>query len=564
MIKCISHTNTNMFCTPRLRRLNKSLSKFQFANVRFALFCLGDRAYGPQFCAAGRKLAARLVQLGATPWCDVGYGDDGSPNGGVFGDLDLWLEETFLRILPKREEMKVSAPISPYSVKLLMTNAEDESKQFDAFRSSSCPMTAYSYLVDGTCSTRTPLVGKVMSNDRITDASWKQDTRHISFQVDGLYGNAPFLAGDILSLVPSNSNESVNKLLRVLPPSIQDMMDSVIQVTYDTKSAVPWPQQCTLRGIITHCADIQALPEREDLRALSFFCADTEQAAKLMSLSETSGAALYTDYILREKRTWADVLYDFDAVVLTVELLLFLLPPMRPRQFSIASAPSPIVDLCVAVVEGKTPLGRSYQGLCSTYLRDLAVGDEVHLWISPGSFGRLPLALLPNTNQFETPMLCIGAGTGVAPLRALIQERERVRSSVHGGNIEEVGRMSTCLDNVLVFGCRSERMDFYYKDEWTALVTSNHLSLHTAFSQDQWHKIYVQQVVRDAQDGNLIANHILERHGAVFIAGGAKMARAVKDEIIECLVKVVRDVKQAQGVLKLMQREGRFAVEAWS
>jgi sulfite reductase alpha subunit-like flavoprotein len=545
-------------------RLNKSLSKFQFSNVRFALFCLGDRAYGPQFCAAGRKLAARLVQLGATPWCEVGYGDDASPNGGVFGDLDLWLEESFLRILPKREVIKVSAPISPYSVKLLKTTAEDDSKQFDAFRSSGCPMTAYSYLVDGKSSTRTPLEGKVISNDRITDASWKQDTRHISIQVDELHGNAPFLAGDILSLVPSNSNESVNKLLRVLPPSIQSMMDSPIQVIYDSKNTVPWPEQCTLRGLITRCADIQALPEREDLRALSFFCVDPEQAAKLVSLSEASGAALYTDYILREKRTWADVFHDFDSAVLTVETLLLLLPPIRPRQFSIASAPSQIVDLCVAVVEGKTPLGRSYQGLCSTYLRDLAVGDLVHLWISPGSFGRLPLALTPSTSHFETPILCIGAGTGVAPLRGLIQERERVRSVVHGGNVEEVGMMATCPDNILVFGCRRESMDFYYKDEWTALVASRHLSLHTAFSQDQWHKMYVQQVVRDARGGSLIAEHILEHHGAVFIAGGAKMARAVKDEIIECLAKVVGGVKQAQGVLKTMQRQGKFAVEAWS
>jgi NADPH-ferrihemoprotein reductase len=146
----------------------------------------------------------------------------------------------------------------------------------------------------------------------------------------------------------------------------------------------------------------------------------------------------------------------------------------------------------------------------------------------------------------------------------LIQERERVRSVVHGGNVEKVGMMATCPDNIIVFGCRRESMDFYYKDEWTALVASRHLSLHTAFSQDQWHKMYVQQVVRDARGGSLIAEHILEHHGAVFIAGGAKMARAVKDEIIECLAKVVGDVKQAQGVLKTMQRQGKFAVEAWN
>ena len=73
--------------------LLKSLPSTLFSNVTFALFALGDRAYGPDaYCAAGRKLAARLVQLGARPVCHVGYGDDGSLNGGVFADLDVWLE----------------------------------------------------------------------------------------------------------------------------------------------------------------------------------------------------------------------------------------------------------------------------------------------------------------------------------------------------------------------------------------------------------------------------------------------------------------------------------------
>jgi len=109
--------------------LQKSLPPNQFQNLTFALFCLGDRAYGPNaFCAAGRKLAARLVQLGAKPYCQVGYGDDGTPNGGVFRDLDLWLEDGFLgrflgqgglRARARNGSKVVRMPQSPYQVGLM-------------------------------------------------------------------------------------------------------------------------------------------------------------------------------------------------------------------------------------------------------------------------------------------------------------------------------------------------------------------------------------------------------------------------------------------------------------
>ena len=102
------------------------------------------------------------------------------------------------------------------------------------------------------------------------------------------------------------------------------MADDILHIQYNPDHACttmnhPWPKACTLRGLLTHCADIRSLPEREDLFALSAYCnlnhADgQDQREKLISLSETAGAALYGDYIIREKRNWADVFYDFDSM----------------------------------------------------------------------------------------------------------------------------------------------------------------------------------------------------------------------------------------------------------
>jgi sulfite reductase alpha subunit-like flavoprotein len=94
-----------------------SSSSAYFSNVKFALFALGDRSYGPDaFCAAGRKLAARLVQLGATPICKLGYGDDGSLNGGVFADLDIWLEEELFPVLKSSEMPKHNTELNTTTI----------------------------------------------------------------------------------------------------------------------------------------------------------------------------------------------------------------------------------------------------------------------------------------------------------------------------------------------------------------------------------------------------------------------------------------------------------------
>ena len=341
-------------------------------------------------------------------------------------------------------------------------------------------------------------------------------------------------------------------------------------------------------------------------------------------------------FVIREKRNWADVLFDFDSICyerkdegqqqkqeqsyftpLTIEHLLMILSPIMPRHFSIASAPTTSIEknyissnnigfdieLCVAVVKGKTRFGRQYEGLCSTYLSRLHDNTNINhknnhnsltnsskesnflkLWIRPGSFGKLPLDIVStqsksnNKNKnhnhydsfpyFQSPIMCIGAGTGIAPLRSLIHEREAVRKQ-QWIELETNPKtfdhsQQTRKDNILIFGCRKESEDYYYKDEWISISITNPLDVITAFSQDQKQKVYVQHVICEDQ-GLVIAKHILENNGAVYIAGGAKMAGAVKETIIECLGKYLPNgLKDARNIIIQLQRIGKFNVEAWS
>ena len=381
----------------------------------------------------------------------------------------------------------------------------------------------------------------------------------------------------------------------VLPKRIRKLADSDMIITPLNNSAPPWPHRCTLRILLSKCADINGRPEREFLRSLSAFISrkhphGNDQAAKLIELSEPSGAALYADYIIREKRTYSDVFFDFDAVrwnydetdtattaiarELTIEYLLSLLPPLYPRQFSIASSPtikayySPNcetvsfgIELCVAVVKEKTPFGREYNGVCSSFLSTLGPkSPPMMMWIKPGSFGSLPVSLKPDLHSFVTPVLYVGAGTGIAPLRSLYQERESKRLAVTNKSVNESS------DQIVIFGCRKESCDYLYRQEWdNDSETKYHLRFLTAFSQDQVGKVYVQHVLKNLDEGNFIANHILRMNGYVYIAGGAKMARCVTDEIIESLASHLSGgVTDARKVLKKLSKDGRFRVEAWN
>ncbi|GAX10585.1 hypothetical protein FisN_14Lh083 [Fistulifera solaris] len=565
--------------------LQTSLPSQFLQKIPFAIFNLGDRAYGPLFCAAGRKWAVRMLQLGAELVCEPGYGDDGTPNGGVLADLDVWLEQVLLQQFATCPKHRPERGHNPYRLSLLSSltyepldeeewQLETFQESYQSFFHSVSPMMSYSYdngerkLVHE--QTR-PLVAVVESNQRLTTEDWEQDTRHIRFQVPSFpktkewsLSALPYQAGDIACILPSNSAKEVDRFLRVLPKAIQDVADVELQIAWDaTHSMVAtigisyphWPTHCTLRGWLTYCADIHAIPEREDLRALSFYCSlkhplGAEQRDKLLSLSETRGSALYADFCLREKRSWADVIYDFDSLraqgsLLTLEALLALLSPIRPREFSIASSPTEewnkeesAIELCVARVQGTTPLGRNFYGLCSDYLATLSRhGSIVRLWIRPGSFHQLPLSGRPR------PVLCIGAGTGIAPLRGLLRER----------------RALGFQNDILVFGCRKESCDFYYKKEWWP-----GLQQLTAFSRDQWHKVYVQQVLQKAErEHQLLSQHVLHQDGAIYVAGSPRMAKAVKEVLAESLVAILGDEKHVQLFLAQRQATGLLSVEAW-
>ena len=181
------------------------------------------------------------------------------------------------------------------------------------------------------------------------------------------------------------------------------------------------------------------------------------------------------------------------------------------------------LDLCVAVTSTKTRLGRLRLGLCSNYLASLSKGDRVVLWIRKGTF---------KAPSIDVPLIMIGPGTGVAPMRAFLQERKQQERTIHSDSnfhlnstaspspsVEEQLSVQSSQSlqssphrrgsTILFFGCRKRQSDFLYGTEWQPNSAADadlyadpegNISVITAFSRDQESKLYVTHKIRAHAD----------------------------------------------------------------
>jgi len=223
----------------------------------------------------------------------------------------------------------------------------------------------------------------------------------------------------------------------------------------------------------------------------------------------------YTNYVLKPKRTVLELLNEFKSVTLTLADYLAIIPSLKPRFYSISSSSKvdpENIHITVSVVSGVTPTGRKYIGACSDYLARLKPGHPIRVFVkdTKSSFR------LPTDNSIS--VILIGPGTGFAPMRGFLQDRQATESKTKGFNM-------------LLFGCRDDA-DYIYRDEienWKKDGTLNHYDV--AFSRKQAQKVYVQDKL--LVSGDLVWK-LIQEGAYIYVCGDAKyMAKDVKKTFIE-------------------------------
>lgn len=453
------------------------------AHLKYSVLALGDSSY-EKFCETGRQFDARLASLGAKPFvsrtdCDVDFETPAKQ----------WMEQVIEHL--GRELQLGSAPAA---------QAVDRSHAI---------ATAYTR--------KNPFAAPVLANQRLTARTSGKDVRHIELSLEG--SGIHYEPGDAIGVVPRNDASQVDELVAALPYSAEASVSV-------EGSNVP------LR---------QALLERFDIGPVSRTLVEKYAAHTSNSTLTTLLASENADALAKflKEHDLIDLIKAYPPTQTDPEQFVRLLRPLAPRLYSIASSQRATPDevhltVGLATYEAR---GKLRFGVVSKQLAD-AEGDDATL---PVYLHRNPNFRLPASG--DAPVIMIGPGTGIAPFRGFIAEREAAGAQ---------GR------NWLFFGERSFLSDFLYQTEWLDYRKRGVLThMDVAFSRDRANKIYVQH--RMLERGAELYDWI--QNGAyIYVCGDAsRMAADVQHALIGIIQQHGnRSAEQAEEALMELQRARRY------
>lgn len=331
-----------------------------------------------------------------------------------------------------------------------------------------------------------------------------------------------------LSLAGSGLAYQPGDAIGVIPQNDPALADAVL-------AAAGLPGDDALAAALTARHDITTLTAHS-IRTL----ADSTGDAKLRTLAADKDAL--AAYLLPGRHV-IDLLHDHP-VRLEPDQLLAALRPLPPRLYSVASSQRAVGDeahLLVSAVRYGAH-GRDRAGVASTWIADRrAVGDTVPVYVKPNPHFRLP-------EDPTVPLVMIGPGTGVAPFRAFLQDRDAA---------DITGR------TWLFFGDRHYTHDFLYQLDWQDWLKRGVLTkLDVAFSRDQPAKRYVQHAITDrARD--LYA--WLQDGARIYVCGdAANMARDVRTALRGVLeTQGGHTPEKAEAELETMRQQGRYLQDVY-
>lgn len=384
-------------------------------------------------------------------------------------------------------------------------------------------------------------VVKVKENRRLTPEDYDRNIFHIEFDVSGT--GLTYNIGEALGVHGRNNADLVEEFIKMYGLN----GDELIEVASKEDNQIL--EVRTLRQSLIENLDLFGKPPKRFYESLIEFTADEAEKKKLEELVSPAGAALFKKFQDEEFYTFADIFELFQSARPSAQDLVQIISPLKRREYSIASSqklhPNE-VHLLIVVVDWVDNKGRKRYGQCSKYISDLQVGQELVVSVKP-SIMKLP----PLTTQ---PIVMAGLGTGLAPFKAFIEERQYQLE--HGAEIGEI---------YLYLGSRHKRQEYLYGEYWEAYMDADILThLGAAFSRDQVKKVYIQDKIRE----NLteLQDLIVNKNGHFYLCGPTWPV----PDISACLQDVLEADAAQKGIkidaakaVEEMKEEGKYVLEVY-
>ncbi|KAA9134010.1 sulfite reductase [NADPH] flavoprotein alpha-component [Marinihelvus fidelis] len=454
--------------------------------LSYRVLSLGDSSY-EKFCEAGRRLDERLQALGAKPWgprvdCDVDYD---APS-------EAWGDEVLEHARETLGGGDAAGQPQAHAAHLSLVQAEP------------APWTRLQ-----------PFSSEVLRVQKITANASEKDVHHIELSLED--SGIRYEPGDALGVWAPNDPEVVAEILDGLdidPATTVREGDRELAVS----EALAEHHEITLLTAAT-------------IEGLASAGAAEELASEYEALDDAGRRAFL------ERRQLADLVAAYP-LKLDAQTLVDQLRPLASRSYSIASSQGLVdeeVHLTVATLASDA-IGTERRGVASQFLNHrVGEGGQVRVFLEPNRRFRLP-------ENPDTPIIMIGAGTGVAPYRAFLQELEA---------------RGTNPDTWLIFGNPHLRTDFLYQREflqWRADGLLNRID--AAWSRDQEEKRYVQHIVAEQAER---LDEWLARGAHVYLCGALAMGESVTSAIADALVNARGlDAEAAAAAVANLRREKRL------
>ncbi|WP_096551620.1 assimilatory sulfite reductase (NADPH) flavoprotein subunit [Ureibacillus thermosphaericus] len=448
-------------------------------HVQYAVLALGDSSY-EYFCQTGKDFDIQLEKLGAKRLVDrVDCDVDYAEQAEKwFGEVKEKLHSEFTQFTPSEQEAAA-------------TVLQEETEY----------------------SRKNPFVAEIIEKINLNGQGSNKETIHLELSLEN--SGIAFEPGDCLAIIPINNQTLVNSLISALGFEASTKVDvDGTSVTLEEALLKTFEITLLTKPLMNKIAEYT---ENKDFHAL---IENQETLKQFMN-----------------GRDLLDVVEQFGSFNWDAQGFINCLRKIPARQYSISSsllAYPEEAHVTIGVVRYEVD-GRERLGVCSTYVADqLEVGDQVQVYVQKNPNFKLV--------DDDTPIIMIGPGTGVAPFRAFVQEREERGASG---------------ENWLFFGDQHFVTDFLYQREWLNWLKSGVLTkLDVAFSRDQEEKVYVQhKMLKHAKE--LYA--WLEKGAAVYVCGDKNMAKDVQETLLRIIQQEGnKSEEDAMEYLEELRKQKRY------